>query len=326
MIISRSPLRISLGGGGTDLESYYSKKGGFLIAAAIDKFIYIGIHKIFPDGFIIKYSKYEKTYDIESIEHPIIREVLKKYFPNGSNLEITSFADIPAGTGLGSSGSFTTALINGILHMNYSKVTADQLAEMACEIEIDILKEPIGKQDQYIASWGGIREFTFHKNGKVSSETLYESEDDYLDLKNNLMLVYTGATRKASSILSEQKEKSDKNDDSMIKNLDKVKKMGKECSDLLKDKRFDEYGKLMNEHWILKKERSKAMSNKKIDELYEFGINNGSNGGKIIGAGGGGFILFQSHNPTILRKKFSEQGIRTIDFNFVNLGTEIINV
>ena len=210
--------------------------------------------------------------------------------------------------------------------MNYSKVTADQLAEMACEIEIDILKEPIGKQDQYIASWGGIREFTFHKDGKVSSETLYDSEVDYVDLKNNLVLVYTGATRKASLILSEQKEKSDKNDDSMIKNLDKVKKMGKEFSSLLKGKRFDEYGKLMNEHWILKKERSKAMSNEKIDELYEFGIKNGSNGGKIIGAGGGGFILFQSNNPTMLRKKFSEQGIRAIDFNFVNLGTEIINV
>ena len=326
MIISRSPLRISLGGGGTDLESYYSKRGGFLVSAAIDKFIYIGIHRIFPDRFIIKYSKFENTKDVNSIKHPIIREVLKKYFPNGSNIEITSFADIPAGTGLGSSGSFTTALISGISYMSCIRLTPDQIAEKACEIEIDILKEPIGKQDQYISSWGGIREFTFEKDGKVTNKVLYENKDDYIDLRNNLVLVYTGKTRKASSILSEQKEKSEINHDVMIKNLDKVKAMGKEFSVLLKNKDFNNYGRLLNKHWILKKERSKAMSNNKIDDLYEFGLKNGSNGGKIIGAGGGGFILFQCDHQNILRKKFMEQGIRVIDFNFVSSGTEIINV
>ena len=167
MIISRSPLRISLGGGGTDLESYYSKRGGFLVSAAIDKYVYIGIHKIFPKGFIIKYSQFENTQDIHSIKHPIIREVLKKYFSDGSNLEITSFADIPAGTGLGSSGSFTTALINGIFHMNLSKLTSDELAERACEIEIDILEEPIGKQDQYAAATGGFNHIKFYSDEKV---------------------------------------------------------------------------------------------------------------------------------------------------------------
>ena len=326
MIISRSPLRISLGGGGTDLESYYSKRGGFLVSAAIDKFIYIGIHRIFPDRFIIKYSKFENTKDVDSIKHPIIREVLKKYYPDKSNIEITSFADIPAGTGLGSSSSFTTALINGISYMSCTRLTPDQLAEKACEIEIDILKEPIGKQDQYISSWGGIREFTFKKDGKVINKVLYENEDDYIDLKNNLILVYTGKTRKSSSILLEQKEKSEINHDAMIKNLDKVKAMGKEFSLLLRNKDFRSYGKLLHEHWLLKKERSEAMSNNKIDDLYEFGLSNGSNGGKIIGAGGGGFILFQCDHSNTLRRRFLEQGIRVIDFNFVNSGTEIINI
>jgi len=326
MIISRSPLRISLGGGGTDLESYYSKRGGFLVSAAIDKYVYIGIHKIFPEGFIIKYSQFENTQDIHSIKHPIIREVLKKYFSDGSNLEITSFADIPAGTGLGSSGSFTTALINGIFHMNLSKLTSDELAERACEIEIDILEEPIGKQDQYIASWGGIRKFTFHIDGKVTNTVMYENEDDYIDLKNNLLLIYTGKTRKASSILSEQKDKSENNDELMLKNLDKVKSMGIEFASLLESKDFKSYGKLMHEHWLLKKERSASMTNPKIDQLYNFGITNGSSGGKVIGAGGGGFILFQTDNMNVLRRKFIENNIRVIDFNFVNSGTEIINV
>ena len=326
MIISRSPLRISLGGGGTDLESYYSKRGGFLVSAAIDKYVYIGIHKIFHEGFIIKYSQLEKTQDILSIKHPIIREVLKKYFSDGSNIEITSFADIPAGTGLGSSGSFTTALINGIFHLNLSKLTSDELAERACEIEIDILKEPIGKQDQYIAAWGGIREFTFHNDGKVTNKVMYENEDDYIDLKNNLLLIYTGKTRKASSILSEQKDKSENNDELMLKNLDKVKSMGLEFASLLASKDFKSYGKLMHEHWLLKKERSTAMTNLRIDELYNFGITNGSNGGKVIGAGGGGFILFQTDNMNMLRRKFIENNIRVIHFNFVNSGTEIINV
>ncbi len=326
MIISRSPLRISLGGGGTDLESYYSKRGGFLVSAAIDKYIYIGIHKIFPKGFIIKYSQFENTQEINSIKHPIIREVLKKYFSDGSNIEITSFADIPAGTGLGSSGSFTTALINGIFHMNLSKLTPDELAEKACEIEIDILEEPIGKQDQYITAWGGIREFTFHKNGEVTNKVMYENEDDYVDLRNNLVLVYTGKTRKASSILSEQKDKSERNDELMIKNLDKVKSMGFEFAELLASKDFKSYGKLMHEHWLLKKERSKSMTSSNIDELYNFGIKNGSNGGKVIGAGGGGFILFQTDNVNMLRRKFSENNIRVIDFNFANSGTEVINV
>lgn len=326
MIISRSPLRISLGGGGTDLESYYSKKGGYLVAGAIDKFVFTGIHRTFMKEIILKYSSYERTKSLQKIDHPIIREALIKYAPKVNNLEITSFADIPAGTGLGSSSSFTTALINGLMHMELERVDCDELAERACEIEIDILKEPIGKQDQYIAAWGGIREFFFDKDGTVTNKLIYSSLDDYVDLRNNLLLVFTGSTRKASKILKDQKDKSEKDDSEMIKNLDKVKSMGKEFAGFLKKKDFVSYGKLMNEHWQIKKERSKSMSSSEIDELYNFGIRNGSNGGKIIGAGGGGFILFQSDAPTKLKQKFEEINIKVVDFNFVPTGTEIINI
>ena len=326
MIISRSPLRISLGGGGTDLESYYSKKGGYLIAGAIDKYVYTGIHKTFQNEILLKYSSFEKRQLIEKINHPIIKAVLQKYCPDIKNIEITSFADIPAGTGLGSSSSFTTALINGLMHMNLERLNCDELAEKACEIEIDILKEPIGKQDQYIASWGGIREFTFSKTGKVNNKLIYSTNDDYIDLKNNLLLIYTGKTRKASSILSDQKNKSKSVDSDMIKNLDKVKKMGKEFATFLKKKDFLSYGKLMDEHWQIKKKRSHAMTNKFIDDLYHFGIKNGANGGKVIGAGGGGFILFQTESPNKLRHEFTKKNIKAVDFNFVSAGTEIVTI
>ena len=326
MIICRSPLRISLGGGGTDLESYFSKKGGYLIAGAIDKYVYTGIHRTFQNEILLKYSSFEKRNNIEKIKHPIIKAVLEKYIPTIKNIEITSFADIPAGTGLGSSSSFTTALINGLMYMNLDRLNCDELAEAACEIEIDILNEPIGKQDQYIASWGGIREFIFNKNGKVTNKLVYSNIDDYIKLKNNLLLVYTGKTRKASSILSYQKNKSKDSNSNMIKNLDQVKKMGKEFSKFLKNKDYVSYGKLMNEHWQIKKKRSKAMSNKHIDDLYSYGISNGANGGKVIGAGGGGFILFQTDNPGSLMAQFAKKNIKAVDFNFVPTGTEIVSM
>jgi D-glycero-alpha-D-manno-heptose-7-phosphate kinase len=326
MIICRSPLRISLGGGGTDLESYYSKKGGYLVAGAINKYVYTVIHEAFQKEIILKYSKLERTKNIEKIKHPIIKAALELYMPNVKNIEITSFADIPSGTGLGSSSSFTTALISGLSYINLERLNCDELAEEACKIEIDILKEPIGKQDQYIASWGGIREFTFKKNGSVGNKLIYSNIDDYADLRDNLLMVYTGKTRKASSILSAQKIKSTRSNSSMIKNLDQVKKMGKMFASYLKNKDFVSYGKLMNEHWEIKKERSSSMSNRDIDDIYDYGIKNGSNGGKVIGAGGGGFILFQTDNPKNLKKEFLKKNIKSVNFDFVSSGTEIIAI
>ncbi len=326
MILVRSPLRLSMGGGGTDLESYYNKRGGYLVAAAINKYIYIALHKTYNNNWIIKYSDTENPKKFDEIKHPIFRESLKKYTSFEQGLEITSFADIPGGTGLGSSSSFTTALIKGLKFLNLEEIAQNELAEAACQIEIDILKEPIGKQDQYIASWGGIREFFFNKDGTVENKILYKNADDLIEISNNFLLVYTGATRSASKILAEQKNKSESSDSNMLNNLDEVKKLGHEFSNLLKQKEFNEYGKLMLEHWKLKKQRSPNMTSKKIDEIFDLGILNGANGGKLVGAGGGGFILFQTNEPNKLRTKFLNIGLKVVDFNVSPYGAEIIKI
>ena len=326
MILVRSPLRLSLGGGGTDLESYYSKRGGYLVAAAIDKYIYIAIHKSYSDDWIIKYSSSERPNSFQEIRHPIFRECLKKYGTQSQGQEITSFSDIPGGTGLGSSSSFATALIKGLQYLNLNEMLPDELAESACEIEIDILKEPIGKQDQYIAAWGGVREFNFNFDGSVDSQSVYNSAEDLVTLANNFVLVYTGSTRNASSILSTQKEKSKSADSEMIKNLDEVKILGIKFCKLLKEKKFSEYGRLMREHWMLKKARSPAMTNQKIDDIYDYGIAKGANGGKLVGAGGGGFILFQSDENNFLRKKLLDKGLKVVDFNVSPHGAEVIRI
>ena len=204
MLITRSPLRITLGGGGTDLESYYKKHGGFLIAAAIDKYVYININKPFISEIFLKYSKIENVKKIDLIEHGIIRESLRLINPKISQIEITSFADIPAGTGLGSSGSFTTALLKGLNSYENNILNQKELAEQACQIEIKKLKEPIGKQDQYIAAYGGITCFEFCKNGEVRVSPLKISKETLYDLEDNLLLFFTGYSRSASSILKEQ--------------------------------------------------------------------------------------------------------------------------
>ena len=326
MIIVRSPLRLSLGGGGTDLESYYGKKGGYLVAAAINKYIYIALHKTYNNNWIIKYSDTENPKTFNEIKHPIFRESLKTYSSFSEGLELTSFADIPSGTGLGSSSSFTTALIKGLQFLNLEAMSPDQLAEAACEIEIDTLKEPIGKQDQYIAAWGGIREFFFNKDGSVENNIIYKNVDDLIEVSNNFLLVYTGSTRKASKILVEQKNKSDHSDEVMLKNLDEVKNLGLKFCSFLKEKDFNSYGHLMQEHWSLKKERSPNMTSKEIDDIFNLGISNGANGGKLVGAGGGGFILFQTNQLNDLRRKFISNGLKVVDFNVSANGTEIIKV
>src|SRR5437899_3688404 len=208
MIISRSPLRVSLGGGGTDLPSYYRSHGGFLIAGAIDKYVYVNIHSRFVEGFLLKYSQLEETPSIDEIRHPIIREALRMVDIRARNLEITSMADIPAGTGLGSSGSFATALLKALHTYKKNLVHPYQLAEQACQIEIDILKEPIGKQDQYIAAYGGVTCFRFLPNGQVDAWPLKISQRTLYDLEDHLQLFFTGYTRAAGEILRDQAAKS----------------------------------------------------------------------------------------------------------------------
>ncbi len=324
MIITRSPLRISLGGGGTDLPSYYKDHKGFLIAAAIDKYVYITLHHTFVQELIIKYSKMEKVSRVEDVQHPIIRESLNLVGITDPYLEITSMADIPAGTGLGSSGSFTTALLKALHAQKKNLVHPETLAEQACYIEIERLKEPIGKQDQYIAAYGGITCFEFQNDGKVNAWPLKISHETLYNLEDNLLLFFTGYSRSASSILKEQDDKSKKKDKSMIENLHFVKDLGYKSKDAFESGDLNEFARIMREHWDFKKKRSGSMSNSHIDELYELGLKNGALGGKLIGAGGGGFLMFYSEDKRRLRHAMTEAGLQEVRFRFDFEGTKIV--
>ncbi len=323
VIITRSPLRISLGGGGTDLPSYYNERGGFLIAAAIDKYVYINIHRRFVDGYLLKYSRLEEAHTIDDIHHPIIRESLR-YVGVPANLEITSMADIPAGTGLGSSGSFTTALLKALHSHRKSLVHPQELAEEACHIELDLLREPIGKQDQFIAAYGGITCFEFRRDERVKAYPLKISDETLYNLEDNLLLFFTGLSRSASSILKDQDQKSKDNDKAMLDNLDFVKELGLQSKKSLEDGDLHEFGRLMDVHWRHKKQRSGNMSNGDIDRWYEAALANGAIGGKIIGAGGGGFLMFYAADKTRLRHAMRELGLREVRFRFDFEGTKIL--
>jgi D-glycero-alpha-D-manno-heptose-7-phosphate kinase len=324
MIITRSPLRISLGGGGTDLPSYYGKHGGFLIAAAIDKYIYITVHRRFVDGFLLKYSHLEEVASIDEIQHPIIREALKLADVRERNLEIASMADIPAGTGLGSSGSFTTALLKALHALRKNLVHPSELAEQACCIEMEKLREPIGKQDQYISAYGGITCFEFLPDGRVQASPLNVSEDTLLELEDNLLLFFTGYARSASKILQEQHDKSTQSDETMLENLHFVKELGRESQRALEKHNLREFARLLDVHWRRKKERSAVMSNQFIDESYDVAMANGALGGKLIGAGGGGFLMFYAQDKARLRDAMRERGLTEVRFRFEPEGTKIL--
>jgi D-glycero-alpha-D-manno-heptose-7-phosphate kinase len=324
MIITRAPLRISLGGGGTDLPSYYRKHGGFLIAAAIDKYVYITVHRRFVDGFLLKYSEMEEVATIDEIKHPIIREALKLAGVQERNLEIASMADIPAGTGLGSSGSFTTALLKALHALRKNLVLPSELAEQACHIEIEKLGEPVGKQDQYIAAYGGITCFHFLPDDRVQASPLKIAEETLLELEDNLLLFFTGYSRSASKILREQDAKSAQSDKTMLENLHFVRELGQQSQRALEGDDLHEFARLMDIHWQRKKERSEAMSNKQINAWYDVAMANGALGGKIIGAGGGGFLMFYADDKARLRHAMREQGLTEVRFRFEPEGTKIL--
>lgn len=325
MIITRSPLRISLGGGGTDLPSYYREHGGFLIAAAIDKYVYINVHQRFVQNFLLKYSHMEEAATIDEIKHPIIRESLRLVAIQQRNLEITSMADIPAGTGLGSSGSFTTALLKALHAFKKNLVHPDELAEQACEIELEKLNEPIGKQDQYIAAFGGITCFEFLPDDRVKAWPLEISEETLFNLEDNLLLFFTGYSRSASAILKEQDDKSKSSDQEMIDNLHLVKELGTQSRKALEGDDLDEFARLMDVHWQRKKKRSAAMTNQRINQWYDCAMANGALGGKVIGAGGGGFLMFYAGNKARLRHTMRREGLPEVRFRFDFEGTKILN-
>jgi len=325
MIITRSPLRITLGGGGTDLPSYYESYGGFLIAAAIDRYVYITIHDTFQQEFIIKYSRLERVNTIGAIEHPIIREALKlTEIEEHGSLEVTSMADIPAGTGLGSSGSFTTALLKALHAHQRNLIHPQELAEQACDIEINRLGEPIGKQDQYIAAFGGLTCFEFAPDGKVRAWPLRISEEMRYNLEDNLLLFFTGFTRSASAILEEQDTRTRQQDPDMISQLHVVKQLGCESQAALERGDLRRFAELMHVHWEHKKARSRSMTNSRIDEYYELARRNGALGGKLIGAGGGGFLMLYTEDKTRLRHAMRGAGLREVRMRFDFQGTTVL--
>ena len=324
MIIARSPLRISLGGGGTDLPSYYEKFGGFLVAGAIDRYVYITLHETFVPDLIVKYSELERVADASRLKHPIIREAFALLGLSGHALELTSMADIPAGTGLGSSGSFTTALLKALHAYKKNLVHPAELAEQACDIELNRLKEPIGKQDQYIAAFGGLTCFKFLPGGKVEAWPLKISEETHDNLEDNLLLFFTGYSRSASAILKEQDVKSKSDDQSMIENLHFVKDLGLQSQAALERGDLPEFARLMDVHWQRKKQRSGGMSNPQINEWYDLAMASGALGGKIIGAGGGGFLMFYADDKVRLREAMRKAGLKEVRFRFDFEGTKLV--
>jgi D-glycero-alpha-D-manno-heptose-7-phosphate kinase len=315
---------VSLGGGGTDLPSYSREHGGFLIAAAIDKCVSVTLHARFVNGFLLKYSRLEEVRSIDEIQHPIIREVLRLLDIREQNLEITSMADIPAGTGLGSSGSFTTALLKALHTFKKNLIHPHELAEQACHVEIDILGEPIGKQDQYIAAYGGITCFEFGKDDSVRAWPLAVSEETLFELEDNLLLFFTGYSRSASRILKEQDDKSRKSDAEMTSNLHFVKELGYRSKEALESGNLAEFGRLMDFHWEHKKRRSTSMSSPTIDGWYDVALKNGALGGKLIGAGGGGFLMFYAGDKSRLRRAMRGLGLKEVRFRFDFEGTRTV--
>jgi D-glycero-alpha-D-manno-heptose-7-phosphate kinase len=324
MIITRSPLRISLGGGGTDLPSYFGKFGGFLIAAAIDRYVYVTVNRPFGAGIRLKYSDIENVDTVDEVRHPILREALRMMNLRTPQIEITTLAEIPSGTGLGSSGSFTTALVKALYAHRRRLLHSSEVARLACEIEIERLHEPVGKQDQYIAAYGGVTCFDFHPDGSVSAQPLALGMDTLFELEDNLLLFFTGFSRSAGSLLQDQKTRSDAEDPEMIDNLHYVKDLGYRSQRALEAGRCHEFGELLHEHWEHKKRRSKGMSNPKIDEWYEIGRRNGAIGGKLVGAGGGGFLLFYAEDRKGLRQAMRDSGLEEVRFRFDFEGTKVL--
>ncbi len=315
MIITRTPLRITLGGGGTDLPSYYERFGGVVISAAIDKHIYISSNATFTGDYSLKYSALERVERPADIEHPIMREALLAHGVEPS-VEFASMADMPAGTGLGSSGSFTVGLLQAIYAMKRDHVGAAEVAEEACRIEIDRLGRPVGKQDQYVAAFGGLKTYHFQPDGSVKVCPLQISEATFHDLEEHLLMFFTGYSRAADKVLEEQRHKSTTGDAAMLENLHYVKELGLRSQAALEQGDCEVYAALMHEHWEHKKKRSSSMSNPNIDRWYDLGRENGALGGKLVGAGAGGFLLFYTREPRRLRAAMGADGLAEVRFRF----------
>ncbi|MDI7259767.1 MAG: galactokinase [Thermodesulfobacteriota bacterium] len=325
MIITRTPFRVPLGGGGTDLPSYYSKYGGFIFSAAIDKYMFISINQPIVDELIrIKYSKSETVSSVDEVQHEIVREILR-CLGIKNRIEVTSMADVPAGTGLGSSGAYTVGLLNGLHTLKRESLTLQQLAEEACKIEIDILGKPIGKHDQYIAAFGGLTCLEIEKDGTVKVCNGQISHAVIDELEKNILLFYTGISRDANEILSSQSQAAKEDDNRVVDTLHRIKEIGYQVKEALEDGNLAKFGYLLDKHWQTKKNLSGKISDSRIDRLYEKAKENGALGGKIMGAGGGGFFMFYcEEHRNRLRKAMAEEGLREMRYRFDFEGSKVL--
>lgn len=323
MLITRTPLRITLGGGGTDLPSYYRRFGSTVISAAINKYVYIGINRTFTDDYFLKYAELERVKDISAIRHSIIRQVLTMHAV-GPSLEIVSLADIPSGTGLGSSGTFTVGLLRALYAFKREHISTSALAEEACAIEIHELARAVGKQDQYIAAFGGLTCFEFAADDTVSVTPLRLSNTTLHDLEEHLLLFFTGYSRDADTVLEEQRSRTEQGDDGMLDNLHEVARIGKLVRDALEAGDTPRFAALMHEHWERKRNRKGGISTSKIDCWYEIGRASGALGGKLVGAGGGGFLMFYAQDPTNVRRAMEREGLVELRFAFDHDGSSVI--
>jgi D-glycero-alpha-D-manno-heptose-7-phosphate kinase len=324
VIITRSPLRITLGGGGTDLPSFYREHGGFLIAAAIDKYVYMTVHDTFGDDLIVKYSKLERIRGTDEVSHPLFREALRLLGMSGRALELTSLADIPAGTGLGSSGSFTTALLKALHAYRNEAIQPRDLAEEASHIEIDVLAEEVGKQDTYISAFGGVTCFDFGPDGAVAVRPLSFSTETLYNLEDNLLLFFTGYSRSASDVLHDQNQRTLAGDRQVERNLIELKDLAYATQGALESEDYTRFAEMLSEQWQHKKRRSPSVSNGEIDRWYELGMANGALGGKLVGAGGGGFLMFYAEEHAPLRHAMTQAGLPEVRFRFDFQGTQVV--
>jgi D-glycero-alpha-D-manno-heptose-7-phosphate kinase len=326
MIISRAPVRISLGGGGTDLPSYYKKKGAFLVSGAINKYIYIVIHDRYEKGFLLKYYKNQliDDYDFDKIEHPMIREVLR-YFQLKENIDIASFSDVPPNSGLGTSGAFLAGLINAVAVFKKINLSKYDIADLACKIEIDILERFVGKLDQFISVFGLLSCIEIEKSGNVKIYPLNIKQQTKKLMEKNSALYFTGLQRDAGKILENQSSKTSDNDKKTMYTLDKIKEISYRIKDALEEGRLEDYGRLLHTHWMAKQQLSSGISNITIEKIYQKVLDLGALGGKIMGAGGGGFLMFYiEKNHDEIDRYLAGEGMRKLDFRFDNIGVSTI--
>jgi D-glycero-alpha-D-manno-heptose-7-phosphate kinase len=326
MILARAPMRITLGGGGTDLPSYYSKYGGFILSAAIDKYVYIYVNRPAADNLIrVKYSRYEEVDSPEQIKHDLVRPALT-LLDIRRNVEIVSMADVPAGTGLGSSSTYLVCLLTALYELKRKRVTPKKVAEFACKVEIEMARHPVGKQDQYLAAFGGITCLDIAKGGQVQVSTPLISKTTIEDLQSQILLFFTGLSRSANEILEVQKQDTTRGDKKVVESLHLTKELGYRVKEYLEIGELDKFGLLLHEHWENKKKRSGKISNPNVERWYSLARENGALGGKIVGAGGGGFLMLYcpNGNKGKLRKALASEGLKEMEYHFDFEGAKVI--